>query len=160
MKPYRIIAGICALALVATVGAGVASAASADSTTEAAIESSIENTREARRAAQEAAQEKWDALTDAQKEEIYALKEEAADSEGKIADKYLEWGLIDEETATQMKERLTERVQDLREDGRMPMLGGRGGHGKGGQGRGGFRCAPTADGTTGETTGTTESDAL
>ncbi len=88
---------------------------------------------EARRAQFDAMQNKWSALTDAQKEEIYAMKDKAMDIDAQIIDKYLEWGVIDADTAAEMKSNLETRKSDMRTNGRMPMMGGgrgdRGGRG-------------------------------
>ncbi len=154
MKPYKIIAGICTLALVATLGVGAAFATNTeDSTTDTtrpaisermgrrnciSLTDEQKENMEARRAAMEASQEKWAALTDGQKEEIYALREKAVGIDGQIIDKFLEWGMFDGEMATQMKERISAGMLNMRESGRMPIPGARGGHI-----RGGFRGAPT-----------------
>jgi len=73
-----------------------------------------------------AAKEKWDALTDEQKAEIFGLEDQAAAIEGRIIDKYLEFGLIDAETAENMKNDLNSRKNEMRENGRMPMGAGGG----------------------------------
>lgn len=72
----------------------------------------------------EAMNEKWTALTTEQKEEIYALKDQAASLETQIIDKYLELGLIDEQTAADMKDSISENSAQLRESGKMPAFGG------------------------------------
>jgi hypothetical protein len=95
----------------------------------------MEAKREEMKAKIEAQQDKWNSLTDAQKAEIYALKDQKAALEGKITDKYLEFGVIDEATANEMKERITERSKEMKESGRMPGLG----FGKGGRGGKGCR---------------------
>lgn len=160
MKSNKFLVSICSMALVATLGVGTVFAEGITSGTEStkaaarpAISAKMEKRvrtvwteeqkaeMEAKRASIVASLEKWEGLTDAQKEEIYALKDQAADFNGKIIDKYLEWGVIDEEAAVQMKERLSERKLQMRESGKMPML-----HGKGGRGRWGAReGAPSAD---------------
>ncbi len=84
---------------------------------------------EAKKVKMDAMQEKWSALTDAQKEEIYTLKDKTADINTQIVDKYLQWGVIDQETADEMKTQINERKTDMRQDGRMPLFG-RGGPGK------------------------------
>ncbi len=84
--------------------------------------------REERKAKFEASKAKWDALTAAQKEELYALTDKEIDAKIQKIDKSLELGIIDADTATKMKENLTQRKTDMREDGRMPLMG-RGGRG-------------------------------
>lgn len=54
--------------------------------------------------------EKLDGLTDEQKAELEGLQDQMADIQSQIIDKYLEWGLIDEETANRMKEGKTTMV--------------------------------------------------
>ncbi len=66
--------------------------------------------------------EKWNALTDDQKNEIYKLKDQIFDIEGKIIDKYLSFGLIDQDTANNMKKNMSEAKTRMRENGRMPMF--------------------------------------
>ncbi|GAA0077768.1 hypothetical protein UT300005_21460 [Clostridium sp. CTA-5] len=68
--------------------------------------------------------QKWSALTDEQKEEIYKLKDQQADIESQIVDKELEFGIITQEQADNMKTHLTECKTKMREDGKMPMNGG------------------------------------
>ncbi len=157
MKLKKMLASICAVALVVTVGVGAALAAPADSSIPA-ISHRVEKCRRtelteeqkeqmvARRASIEASQEKWAALTEEQKEQIYALREKAVDIDGQITDKYLELGVIDEEMASLMKERFSESTVRMRENGRMPMPGGRGAHG-----RGGFKGASPTEDTTDDT---------
>ena len=68
--------------------------------------------------------DKWKGLTDEQKEELYSLQDKSADAQIAIIDKYLELGVIDEETAQSMKDRLTEGKTFMRENGGMPGFGG------------------------------------
>lgn len=72
---------------------------------------------------------KWDALTDAQKAEIYTLYDQKTSIESQIVDKYLEFGVIDSETAATMKSNLETQKSDMRTNGRMPMVGGKGSRG-------------------------------
>jgi competence protein ComGC len=81
---------------------------------------------EEQKAAAEVMDGKWDSLTDAQKSEIYDLNDQKAGIESQIIDKYLEFGVIDSDTAASMKERIESQKSDIRKNGRMPMVGGRG----------------------------------
>ena len=81
-------------------------------------------------------QAKLAALTDQQKAEIYALKDEQAAVQVKMIDKYLELGLIDSDQATKMKEEITTRTTQMKDSGKIPMMGIGGGRGQGGM-RGG-----------------------
>lgn len=79
-----------------------------------------------RKAATDAMKAKWDALTDEQKAEIYSLYDQKVSIESQIVDKYLEFGVIDTDTAATMKQNLETKKSDMRTNGRMPMAGGRG----------------------------------
>lgn len=68
--------------------------------------------------------QKWSALTADQKEEIYKLKDQQADIQSQIVDKELEFGVINQQQADNMKTHLTESKTKMREDGKMPMNGG------------------------------------
>ena len=54
-------------------------------------------------------QNKWSTLTDAQKNEIYALIDKQIDIKLQTIDKYLGYGVIDKDTADKIKTKLTER---------------------------------------------------
>ena len=96
---------------------------------------------------------KWNALTAAQKNEIYDLKEKASAIDSKIIDKYLEYGIVDQPTADNMKTMMNERNAQMRTDGQFPMIGGKGPGCPGGmRGHGGFHGAPPADSTNSGTT--------
>lgn len=82
--------------------------------------------KEERRAAMEEMKAKWDTLTDAQKAEIFDLNDQKAAIDSQIIDKYSELGIIDAETAESMKSALESHRSDMRTNGRMPMVGGRG----------------------------------
>jgi septal ring factor EnvC (AmiA/AmiB activator) len=78
-----------------------------------------------------AQQEAWNALTDAQKEEIYALQDQSIDTEIATIDKYLSFGLLSEDAAAEMKASLEEKKAAIRENGMLPFAGAKGGmHGK------------------------------
>ena len=81
---------------------------------------------EEQRAAMDEMNSKWDALTDEQKAEIYDLNDQKAAIDNKIIDKYLEYGIIDSDKASDMKDALDSQKNDMRSNGRMPMPGGRG----------------------------------
>ncbi len=78
------------------------------------------------KAAWDAMKTKWDSLTDEQKAEIYAICDQKSALESQIIDKYLQFGVIDSETAASMKQNLESKKTDMRTNGRMPLLGGRG----------------------------------
>ena len=77
--------------------------------------------------------EQWDGLTAEQKEELYSLQDKTIEAQIAVIDKYLELGVIDEETAQSMKDRLVEGNTYMRENDGMPGLGRghRGGFGHG-----------------------------
>lgn len=72
---------------------------------------------------------KWDALTDEQKSEIYGFNDQKAAIDNQIIDKYIEFGIIDSETAASLKENIETYKNDTRTSGKMPGMGGRGGRG-------------------------------
>lgn len=90
----------------------------------------------------EAMHSKWQALGDAQKEEIYKLEEQRLDLELQMAEKYLAAGLIDQKRADEMKEHIKQRKADLRKDSRLPMMTIGGKRGRGGKGFGDSQAAP------------------
>lgn len=87
-------------------------------------------------AAQMAKEDAWTNMTDDQKNSIYSLQQQIADLQNQLTDQYSEYGLIDSDTATKIKEDTTKRVADMKENGKLPMLGVMGGgHGFDGPGR-------------------------
>lgn len=136
MKLTKILSVVCALAIFAAIGITAFAADDSVYTAKTKItDDTIKHehpalTKEqkaemkARKVQFDALQKKWAALTDAQKEEIYALKDKAADIRAQIIDKYLEWGIIDKAEAADMKKRIIESKTNMRESGRMPMSGG------------------------------------
>lgn len=97
---------------------------------------------EEQKAAKDAMKAKWDALTEAQRNEIYGLYDQQSDIQSKMIDKYLEYGLIDTDTASSMKEGMKTERSDMVDNSRMPMLG-RGGRGGRMGGFGGMKDKPS-----------------
>jgi Zn-dependent M16 (insulinase) family peptidase len=124
MKLSKIIPAVCALVIIAVMGIAVL-AAPGDSVFKDKTKDDIFSKDKFN-----ALQKKWSALTDEQKEEIYALKEKAADIQAQIIDKYQKWGIIDKSTADDMKEKITERKNKMRKSDKIPMPGIRGRYGK------------------------------
>ncbi len=166
-KPLLGIGGaLCTIALIASLTVSTFAAGTTDgmsSATPTTSTSAPANTtdktarmrpelNDEQKAKMDATQEKWTQLTDAQKEEIYTLKDKAADIDTQIIDKYLEWGLIDQQTADDMKSNITDGKTKMREGSRMPMPFG----GKGGKPGRGFAPGqkPGTDGPTGTSTAT------
>lgn len=58
-------------------------------------------------------EEKFKSLTDEQKDEIYSLKKENIKNEIKSIDKYLEFGVISEYEAKDMKAKLNDRLENI-----------------------------------------------
>ena len=149
MKKYGTIGLVLALMLVLGVGAALVSAEETEPGTDcqpirnmlgrrAGLTEEARAEMEARWETREAARTKWEALTDEQKEEIYGIEDQIGALRNQIIDRYQQRGVYDEETAAQFKERQTERMTWIREEGAMPMGGGR-------QGRRGWRNAPPAE---------------
>ncbi len=67
-------------------------------------------------------QNKWSTLTNAQKNEIYALMDQQIDIKIQTIDKYLEDGVIDKDSADKIKAKLSEHKAKMRESGKMPMI--------------------------------------
>lgn len=82
--------------------------------------------KEDRRSAMDEMKSRWDALTDAQKAEIFDLNDQKAAIDSQIIDKYVELGIIDAETAESMRSALESQRSDMRTNSRMPIIGGRG----------------------------------
>jgi len=82
------------------------------------------------RAERDALYAAWEALTDAQKSEIFNLSDQRADITNQIIEKYLELGLIDAETAERLTEINNSQAENARENDRMPVgIRGSRGHG-------------------------------
>ncbi|HHW31986.1 MAG TPA: DUF2680 domain-containing protein [Clostridiaceae bacterium] len=65
---------------------------------------------------------KWEALTEAQKAEIYKLQDQIAELSKKMIDKYCEYKIIDKNTADQIKEKIDKMNSEIKSEGKMPML--------------------------------------
>ncbi len=85
---------------------------------------------DARREQMIAMNEKWNNLSESQKNEIYNLKDAQSKIDEQILDKYVSWGLMDKDTAADIRTQITERNTQMRENGMMPMAGGKGGFGR------------------------------
>lgn len=71
-------------------------------------------------------------LSEAQKKELLALQEQRIQLDQQMIEKYLDLGLITEDQAKVMKERMSDRIERMRANDFVPGLGG----GFGGQGNG------------------------
>ena len=80
----------------------------------------------------EAVRDGFEGLTDEQKAEIYAITDEQETLREKVMDKLVEFGVLDQETADQIKARHAERYAAMKENG--SFFGGPKGQGRGGQG--------------------------
>lgn len=76
----------------------------------------------AKKAEREAQIFKWNALTNEQKKEIYALQDQIVGLQQKIIDKYHSFDLMDKDTATQIKKYIEERNTQIKEKSTMPMM--------------------------------------
>lgn len=70
---------------------------------------------------QKAAGEKWSALTQEQKEEIYALMDSRAAADAALIDKLAELGVIDQADADRIKQHMQEGLAEIKESGDFPM---------------------------------------
>ena len=127
-RPRKLVAVIFGVILTITIaGAGIAYAASisaVDPKTNASA-NTAEQSRE-----RVNLNEAFEGLTDEQKEEIYDITDESESLKDKLIDKMVEFGVLDQDTVTQMKERHSERYAEIKEEG--SMFGGR--RGRGGKG--------------------------
>ncbi len=71
-------------------------------------------------------QERFTALSPAQREEIYLLKDMVIDIEAAIIDRYVAWGVMDQETANEIKSKYALYKSKIRESGKMPFTGSKG----------------------------------
>ena len=63
---------------------------------------------------------KWDALNKEQKEEIYIIQDQLFNAKIQIIDKYLEFEMIDNESAAKMKTKIEQHKSSMREKGELP----------------------------------------
>ena len=118
------IAGLTGAMLVSLCGVGLtvpAAAEAAETVESGEISVSREARRQEWREKQKAAGEKWDALTQEQKAEIYALMENRAAADGALLDKLAELGVIDGADAAQIKQHMQDGLAQLKESGEFPM---------------------------------------
>ena len=127
MKIQKTVAFLCVLALALAFGfTAYAAGTEAErdfASPRCAVTEEMRANFEAKRAEMQEARDKWDALSDAQKEEIYALKDAICDIECRIVDKYLEWGILDKAAANEYKKIFTGYKSEMRMNGRMPFFG-------------------------------------
>ncbi len=123
---------LCALGLAVSLSgvlAGTATAANLNATAYATAYQTGKLTKEQkadiemRKARYKEMQEKFDALPQTQKDEIYALKDMAISVESQIIDKYTLFGIIDAQTANEIKQNYEVYRTKLRETGRLPFWG-------------------------------------
>jgi DNA-binding protein Fis len=67
------------------------------------------------------ATDKWNALTDKQKAEVYALIEDEIKAEMRLMDKLVEFGIINKEDASAFKAHIMNKFNKLRESGQFPL---------------------------------------
>lgn len=67
------------------------------------------------------ATETWNALSEKQKAEVYALIENEMKAEIKLMDKFVELGLINKEDSLAYKARMMERFKKLKDSGEFPL---------------------------------------
>jgi ribosomal protein S20 len=72
------------------------------------------------------ANEKWATLTAKQKDEIYSLIEKRMQSDYKVMDKLVEFGVMDKTDATAFKSKMNEKLTKMKESGEFPLLRHRG----------------------------------
>lgn len=75
------------------------------------------------REALKTAREKWAGLTDEQKQQVYGLWDQSMSLNTQVIDKYVELGILDQDTASVLKEQLTDIQSKIRDNGKMPLYG-------------------------------------
>ncbi len=138
-RAKRMIALVFGLAMTMTIlGAGFAYAASDDVAPAAGTDEAADT--QIRERAGEVVRDGFEALTDEQKAEIYALTDEQETLRDKVLDKLVEFGVLDQDEADELKARHAERYAEMKENG--SLFGGPKGRGAGGRcgmgGRGGM----------------------
>jgi ribosomal protein S20 len=68
------------------------------------------------------AKEKWSTLTDAQKQEVYAILEDQMKAESNLMDKLVELGVLEKDDAEMLKSRMTEKFNEMKESGEFPFF--------------------------------------
>lgn len=98
----------------------------AETTTETVKLSEENKNQKDRRAAFEEklkkSQEKWNALTPEQKEEVYSLYENKIQSENKLIDKLVVYGVMEKEDAAMIKAHRLNNLNNAKKNGEFPML--------------------------------------
>lgn len=109
MKISKALAVVTTIALISTIGVTAFASTNREGLNNVGNARVSQATREERTAEREAIQVKYDALTDAQKAELVALKNKALDVQVEKIDKYLSLGLIDADKATELKAAIEEK---------------------------------------------------
>ena len=133
MKKFLI--GVCALTLFMTGSVPVTNVVAAEVTQAKELESAKKDKKDCPeltdeqkakmkelKAKMSEAKDKWEKLTNAQQDTIYALDEKAVADKKEIIKQYVSLGLIDEATANELIEQLTNRHATMKEKREMPMV--------------------------------------
>ncbi|MDP4110360.1 MAG: DUF2680 domain-containing protein [Bacillota bacterium] len=104
-------------------------------------------------AQRKAEKEAWAALSDEKKESIYSINEQIAALQNQLVDKYNEYGLIDKDEATKIKDANNKYIEEIKNGDKIPMLcgGGKGGFGAGRQTKAGSYTADETESSTADT---------
>lgn len=102
--------------------AALAAETNAESTTLSEKEQGHKGGRSAFEDAMNKALEKWKTLTDKQKAEVYALVEDEMKAEMKLMDKLVELGVMEKNDVAALKNRMQERLNQLKESGEFPFV--------------------------------------
>ncbi len=70
----------------------------------------------------EAAKAKWKTLNAKQKAEIYDLMDQKAAAEIKVMEKYRDLGIIDDAVLTRFKEKLIDKMKQIKNSGELPLF--------------------------------------
>lgn len=115
--------GFAIACMVGLVGISPTTTFAAETNTESATLSEV-NHKEKDAAFEEKvkkASEKWETLTEKQKEKVYSLLEDKVKSEMKLIGQLVEYGVIEEEDATNMKAHMMENFSKVKQSGKFPL---------------------------------------
>lgn len=127
MGKNKVIVTICALALLLTMGMSTLMIYASDESSISTVESNTELgdpaadcAKSGKKPKDESNQkfkdfhEKWSALSDKQKAEVFDLVDDIADDQIELLDKLVEFKVLDEETACEIKAKMGEKIAAIK----------------------------------------------
>lgn len=118
--------GVAFACAIAIIGASPVTAFAAETDTQTVTLSEKDKDHKGNRALFEEkvnkAIQKWDTLTTAQKDEVYALLEDELKIQSKVLNKLAALGVIDKKDAAMIISERTERMNKMRQSGEFPLI--------------------------------------